>query len=67
MEVGMTVRAVIGKRLASLRERAGLKQNELARRLPWSPTILSRIETSEREVATEELETILEGIGTGES
>jgi transcriptional regulator with XRE-family HTH domain len=58
---------VIGKHLAALREKAGLKQNELAKQLEWSAAVLSRIESGERALADDELETILRGIGTPEA
>lgn len=57
----------IGKFIAGLREQAGLKQNALAERLPWSPAVLSRIESGERPLGDDELETILNGIGTPEA
>jgi len=57
----------IGKHIAVLRERAGLKQNELARRLEWSAAVLSRVESGERPLSDGELEIILRGIGTPEA
>ncbi len=54
----------IGKRIAALRDEAGLKQNELAKRLTWSPAVLSRIENGERPIAADELQILLGGIGT---
>ncbi|PPQ35344.1 Helix-turn-helix domain-containing protein [Rhodoblastus acidophilus] len=54
----------IGKHLAVLREQAGLKQNELARRIEWSAAVLSRVETGERALSDEELVGILNGIGS---
>jgi transcriptional regulator with XRE-family HTH domain len=57
----------IGKHLAALRENAKLKQNELAKRLEWSPAVLSRVETGERPLGDGELSIILEGIGTPEA
>lgn len=57
----------IGKYIAVLREQAGLKQNALAEKLPWSPAVLSRIESGERPLGDDELETILNGIGTPEA
>ena len=54
----------IGKYLAQLREKAGLKQNELAKKVTWSPTVLSRVETGEREVSQDELVSIARAIGT---
>lgn len=57
----------IGKYLARLRDKAGLKQNELAQKVTWSPAVLSRVESGEREVSTDELNSILEAIGTEEA
>ena len=57
----------IGKHLATLREQADLKQNELAKKLPWSAAVLSRIESGERSLADDELEIVLNGIGTPEA
>jgi len=59
--------AIIGKHIATLREQADLKQNELARKLTWSPAVLSRVENGDRPLAPEELVTLLEGIGTPEA
>jgi len=55
---------LIGKRIAALREEAGMKQNELARRLTWSAAVLSRIENGDRSLSSDELQTVLDGIGT---
>ena len=57
----------IGKRIAILREQAELKQNELAKKLPWSAAVLSRIENGERPLADDELEIVLNGIGTSDA
>src|ERR1044071_5054144 len=57
----------IGRHLTQVRERAGMKQAELARRITWSPAVLSRVETGERPLAQEELQMILEAIGTAET
>lgn len=57
----------VGKYLALLRERAGLKQNELARRVTLTPTVLSRVESGERSISQDELVSILQAIGTEES
>src|SRR6266566_5564889 len=57
----------IGRYLSSVRERAKIKQAELARKITWSPTVLSRVESGERAVAPDELETILDAIGTPEA
>lgn len=56
--------AAIGKHIATLRDQADLKQNELAGKLPWSAAVLSRIENGERPVSDDELEIILNGIGS---
>lgn len=54
----------IGRHLTQVRERAGIKQAELARRVTWSPAVLSRIESGERALAPEELMQLLEAIDT---
>ena len=54
----------IGPHIASLRKDAGLEQNELAKRLEWSAAVLSRIESGKRALSDDELEIILNGIGT---
>jgi len=59
--------AAIGKHLAALREQAGLKQNELAKKLGWSAAVLSRIESGERALSDDELAIISQGIGTPEA
>lgn len=53
----------VGKYIAALREQAGYKQNELAKKLEWSAAVLSRVENGERPLAEDELEIILNGIG----
>ncbi|MBL8216365.1 MAG: helix-turn-helix domain-containing protein [Bryobacterales bacterium] len=63
----MSRHSEIGRYLASLREKANLKQNELARRLEWSPAVLSRVESGERSLSSDELEIILNGIATPEA
>lgn len=57
----------LGRHLTHVRERAGIKQAELARRVTWSPAVLSRVESGERPVAAEELEQLLEAIDTPEA
>lgn len=57
----------IGKHLGALREQAGMKQNELARRIEWSAAVLSRVESGERALSDEELASVLQGIGTPEA
>ncbi len=63
----MSRQVEIGLYLASLREQAGLKQNELARRIEWSPAVLSRVESGERPLDDDEMENVLIGIGTPEA
>lgn len=53
-----------GRYLARLREDAGFKQNELAKKIDMSPAVLSRIESGERPTTNEELTSILDAIGT---
>ena len=57
----------LGKHLTQVRERADIKQVELARKLTWSPAVLSRVETGDRNLAPEELQMILDAIGTSEA
>lgn len=57
----------IGRRLTQVRESAGFKQGELARKITWSPAVLSRIESGERPITREELEKVMEAIGTPEA
>ncbi len=57
----------LGRHLTHVRERAGIKQAELARRVTWSPAVLSRVESGERPVAAEELEQLLAAIDTPEA
>ena len=59
--------AQLGHRLAQLRERTGMKQAELARKITWSQAVLSRIEAGERTISDDELTTLLEAIGTEEA
>jgi transcriptional regulator with XRE-family HTH domain len=57
----------LGRYLSQLRERAGVRQAELARKITWSPAVLSRVESGDRQVAADELNTILRAIGTEEA
>jgi transcriptional regulator with XRE-family HTH domain len=57
----------VGRRLTQVREAAGIKQAVLARKITWSPAVLSRVESGERPLAAEELKTIMEAIGTPEA
>ena len=58
---------VVDARIAALREQAGIKQADLARRVTWSAAILSRVESGERPAAAEELALLLDAIGTPEA
>ena len=57
----------VGKYLAQLREQAGFKQIELAQRMTWSPAVMSRVESGEREISRSELAGLLTAIGTAEA
>jgi len=57
----------LGRRLMQVRESAGLKQAELARKITWSQAVLSRVESGERELSSDELKTVLEAIDTPEA
>ena len=57
----------IGAYIARIREKAGLKQNELASKVTWSPAVLSRVESGERPLSAEERDSILDAIGTEEA
>lgn len=59
--------AQVGHRLAQLRERTGLKQADLARRVTWSPAVLSRVEAGDRKISDDELDKLLTAIGTEEA
>ena len=54
----------LGGYLSQIREKAGIKQAELARRVAWSQAVLSRIESGERVIALEELDQLLDAIAT---
>jgi len=62
-----TTNSEIGAYLAHLRDKAGLKQNELASKVTWSPAVLSRVESGERGLSPDELDAILDAIGTKEA
>jgi transcriptional regulator with XRE-family HTH domain len=57
----------IGNRLSQVREAAGISQAELARRITWSPAVLSRVESGERQLSPDELRRVMEAIGTAEA
>jgi transcriptional regulator with XRE-family HTH domain len=68
MKTNQDISAIeIGHCLVQLREKAGIKQAELAKKITWSPAMLSRIEVGERLLSEDELQTILEGINTQEA
>ena len=46
----------LGRYLTQVRERSGIKQAELARKVTWSPAVLSRVESGERYLADDELD-----------
>lgn len=54
----------IGRQVQGCRERAGLSQRELARRVALSPTMLSAMERGARGIKREHLERIDEELGT---
>ena len=68
MDEGMNItHQELGRRLTQVREAAGLKQAELARRITWSSAFLSRVESGERELSPHELKMVMEAIGTPEA
>lgn len=66
-ESNVVGQAELGKYLMQIRENAGIKQVELARKITWSPAVLSRVEAGERPLASEELQSILSSIGSPEA
>ena len=61
----MTREAAIGRHVAVLR--GDIRQHELAKRLGWSPAVLSRVESGERPLSSEELDAVVTAIGTEEA
>lgn len=57
----------LGRHLTLVRERSGLRQAELAKQVSLSQAVLSRIESGDRPVTTEEVKDILSAIGTPEA
>jgi transcriptional regulator with XRE-family HTH domain len=57
----------LGRHLKQVRERADIKQAELARKITWPPAVLSRVESGDRTLAAEELQTIVDAIDTPEA
>src|SRR5208283_1204222 len=63
----MNDQQTIRKMLARLRDDAGLTQAQLAQRLSFTPSRLSRLESGDTELSKEEAEQIAEQIGTQEA
>lgn len=57
----------LGRHLMQVRERGGVKQADLAKRISLSAAVLSRIESGERPVTLEEVQDILTQLGTPEA
>lgn len=57
----------LGRHLMQVRERSGIKQAELAKRVSLSPAVLSRIESGDRLVSLEEVQDILTQLATPEA
>ncbi len=57
----------IGNFIGQIREQAGMKQAELAKKITWSPAMLSRIELGDRSLSPDELQIIVEAINTPEA
>ncbi len=57
----------LGRHLMQVRERADVKQAELAKRVSLSQAVLSRIESGERAVSLQEVEDILAQLATPEA
>ena len=56
MSISPSITALeLGQYLAQVRERAGIKQNELAKKITWSAPQLSKIEAGERRLDESEL------------
>ena len=59
--------AELGRHLMQVRERSGIKQAELAKRVSLSPAVLSRIESGDRSVTLDEVQDILTQLATPEA
>src|SRR5262245_33266948 len=55
---------LIGRYIASIRDMAGLTQAELAKRITVSPVGISRIESGNIELTDDEIDQLLNAIGT---
>lgn len=65
---GSTINAIeLGRHLMQVRERAEVKQTDLAKRVSLSPAVLSRIESGERPVTLQEVQDILTQLATPEA
>ena len=53
--------------IALVRERAGMKQAELARRVTWSQAVVSRVEAGDQAISDDKLLALLEAIDTPEA
>jgi transcriptional regulator with XRE-family HTH domain len=53
--------------LTQVRESAGMKQDELARRVTRSPAVISHIESGERPLTADELKSVTVAIGTSDA
>jgi transcriptional regulator with XRE-family HTH domain len=68
MEQESTLNSVeIGRHLMMVRERSGVKQAELAKRVSLSQAVLSRIESGDRQVSVQEVQDILAQLDTAEA
>lgn len=57
----------LGRHLLLVRERSGVKQADLAKRVSLSPAVLSRIESGDRSVSLDEVQDILAQLATPEA
>ena len=57
----------LGRHLMQVRERGGVKQAELAKRVSLSQAVLSRIESGDRPVTVQEVQDILAQLATPEA
>ena len=57
----------IGNHISRLRNKASMTQSDLAKKVGVSAAVVSRMESGERAIGTDELHTILESIGTPEA
>ena len=57
----------LGRHLMQVRERGGVKQADLAKRVSLSPAVLSRIESGDRPVTIQEVQDILTQLDTQEA